>query len=154
MVATSISSAESNSSSAASTNSMTSTTSTSSSQESGSTCLTIFPGQPQGAFIRILNDSTSGPIVGANVTAKAPIAGSCDSSAQPYGTVKFTTNDSEWYSLPVLNRGTYQINVTYLGRAYAFTLPLGLSIYNCGTLYLPSGLTNMTTSIQTSCASR
>jgi len=131
-----------------------STTISTSGQESSSTCLTTFPGQPLGAFIRIVNDSTSGPVVGANVTAIAPVGGTCSGSTGQYSTVRFTTNDSGWYSLPVLNSGTYQIAVTYLGRTYALTLPLGLSIYNCGTLYLPSGRTNVTTSIQTSCASR
>jgi hypothetical protein len=127
-------------------------TTTSRSQESTSTCLTTFPGQPGGAFIRILNDSTSVAIMGANVTATRQLGGSCNGSTE-IQTVHFTTNGTEWYSLPVLNGGTYQIIVNYLGQTYSLTLPLDLSIYNCGTLYLPSGGTNVTTSIQTSCAS-
>jgi hypothetical protein len=117
-----------------------------------STCLTTFPGQPLGASVRILNDSTSSPIVGAVVTATRPLGGSCSQTAL-FSTVQFTTNSSEWDSLPVLNGGTYQIVVTYLGQSYALTMPLGLSIYNCGTLFIPSGQTNVTTSTQTPCAS-
>ena len=79
---------------------------------------------------------------------------SCGDSAELFTTVRetFTTNGSEWYSLSVLNGGQWQITVSYGGQEYNMTMPLGLSLYNCGTLYVPSGISNVTVSAQTSCA--
>jgi len=65
----------------------------------------------------------------------------------------FTTNTTEWYSLDYLNTATILILVTYQGSEYNMTLRLGLSIWNCGTLYIPSGMTNETVSPEITCAS-
>ena len=122
------------------------------------TSLCISPGQPQGAFLEVLNDSTSLPVVGANVTAvEDGYSGNCGNatvSAFTWQTTEvFTTNNTEWYSLNIVNAVDYRFTVAYSGHIYSLILaPLGLSIYTCGTLYLPSGRTNITTSVQTSCA--
>ena len=116
------------------------------------TSICISPGQPLGAFVRVLNASTLTPVLGAEVTASRNTSTSCGGEAFTTVQETFTTNATEWYSLSTLNGGTYQIMVTYLSHAYNLTLPLGLSIFNCGTLYLPSGQTNVTTSTQASCA--
>jgi hypothetical protein len=109
---------------------------------SSSKCLTS-PGQPQGAFFRVLYDSNSTPVVGASVTAAGNVA-LCP--GQPIVQETFTTNDTEWYSLNTLNIESYLITVSYLGHDYNLTMPLGLSDFNCGTLYVPSGETNTTSS--------
>ena len=119
------------------------------------TCMTTFPGQPLGASLRVINANTSKPVAGATVTASAPVSGVCGASTPTVDSLQFTTNSTEWYSLPYINHGTYQIAVTYLSRSYSMTLPLGLSVYNCATLYLPTGVTNVTTtgSSQSPCSS-
>jgi len=120
---------------------------------SGSTQTCTLPGQPLGAYVRILNASNSSPIAGAMVTATRNMTTSCGDSSESFVTIRytFTTNSTEWYPLSVLNGGTWQITVAYLDHEYAFVMLLGLSVYNCGTLYLPSGQANVTTSTQTSC---
>ena len=119
------------------------------------TCMTTYPGQPLGVSLRVVNATTLGPVVGAAVTATAPISGVCGDSNPIAVSVQFTTNSTEWYSLPFINHGTYQIGVTYLGHSYNLTMPLGLSVYNCATLYVPSGQTDITTtgSARTPCQS-
>jgi hypothetical protein len=123
------------------------------------TNLCISPGQPKGVFFRVLNDSTSRPVVGANVIAiEDGYSGNCGNPAASaftwQDTEVFTTNNTEWHSLTALNSVDYRLTVTYLGHAYSFVIaPPGLSIYTCGTLYLPSGKTDIITSAQTSCAS-
>ena len=109
------------------------------------TCMTIYPGQPLGASLRVVNATTLKPVVGAIVTATAPVLGICGASTPTLDSVQFTTNSTEWYSLPVINHETYQIAVAYLGHSYGVTMPLGLSVYNCATLYVPTGQTNVTT---------
>jgi hypothetical protein len=109
------------------------------------TCMTTYPGQPFGASTRVINATTLMPVVGANVIATAPVLGVCSASTPKTDSVQFTTNSTEWYSLPFFNLGTYQITVTYLGRSYNVTMPLGRSVYNCATLYVPTGQTNVTT---------
>ena len=126
-----------------------------------STC--IFPGQPLGAFISVLasnnsdsfhNTANSAPLSGAAVTAVRNMGTSCGTPTESFTTIMetFTTNGSLWYSLSTLNGGTYQITVSYAGQDYTMTMPLGLSVYNCGILYIPSGISNVTTSGQDSCA--
>ena len=109
------------------------------------TCMTIFPAQPLGASMRVINATSLTPIAGAVVTANAPVSGICGASTPTMDSVQFTTNSTEWYPLPFINHGTYQIAVTYSGHSYGMTMPLGLSVYNCGTLYVPTGQMNVTT---------
>jgi hypothetical protein len=53
--------------------------------------------------------------------------------------ITFTTNGTKWYSLPTEGVGSYAITVSYLRHDYNFTMSLGVSIWTCQTLYLPSG---------------
>jgi hypothetical protein len=123
------------------------------------TSICMSPGQPLGVFLRVLNDSTSLPLVAANVTAVADgYSSNCGiatvSAFDWQSTYIFMTNNTEWYSLNVVNVDSYQFTVTYSGHTYNFVLaPISLSTYTCGTLSLPSGKTNITTSYETSCAS-
>ena len=114
-------------------------------QTTTTACTTIYPGQPLGASLRVVNATTLEPVARATVNATAPVSGICGASSPIPISVLITTNSTEWYSLPFINRGTYQIAVTYLGRSYSVTMPLGLSVYNCATLYVPTGQTNVTT---------
>jgi hypothetical protein len=107
--------------------------------------MTIYPGQPLGAALRVVNATTLKPAVGAIVAATAPVSGICGASTPTMDSVQFTTNSTEWYSLPFINHGTYQIAITYLDHSYSVTMPLGLSVYNCATLYVPTGQMNVTT---------
>ena len=114
--------------------------------------LCISPGQPAGAFLRVLNDSTSLPVVGASVTALAKgYSGNCGIATVSTFTWQsayvFITNSTEWYPLDLLNVYSYQFTVSYSGQTYNYTMPLGPSVYTCGTVYLPSGNVSVTTSI-------
>ncbi len=118
----------------------TSSTSTESSTQTTTTttpvagdCITE-PGRPLGAYLRVLYDSNSSPVVGANVTATPWSTFDC----YAYRTI-FTTNGTEWYSLNDFDTLSFQITVTYLGHDYNLTMSLGLSTWTCETLYLPSG---------------
>src|SRR5208283_2068152 len=112
-----------------------------------SSCITS-PGQPQGAYLRVVHDSDSTPIPGVGVTATPLTTNGCTSAP-----LRFTANGTEWYSLGVTNVYGYQITVSYLRHDYNLTMTLGLSIWTCETLYLPSGNTSMVTSTESSCAS-
>jgi len=114
--------------------------------------LCISPGQPGGAFIRVLNGSTSLPVVGANVTATANgYSGNCGiatvSAFTWQSTYAFMTNSTEWYPLDTLNVDSYQLTVSYSGQTYNYTMPLGPVVYTCGAVYLPSGNFSVNTSI-------
>ena len=118
---------------------------------SAATC--IVPGQPIGAFIGVLSDSGSAPIVGASVTlTESLVSSNCGNPTGTESTVTqivyaFTTNSTQWYSLNVLNAAAYQITVAYSGHTYNFNMSLGRSVFTCGTIHLPSGTFNATTSI-------
>jgi hypothetical protein len=122
------------------------TSSTTSSTSSTSACL-IAPGQPQGAFFRVLYDSNSSSVVGASVVAIPTASYGC-----PVTQETFTTNGTEWYSLNYLNSASILIFVNYQGSDYNTTMRLELSVWNCGTLYLPSDSTDETFSPEISCA--
>jgi len=114
--------------------------------------LCISPGQPGGAFLRVLNGSTSLPVVGASVTALANgYSGNCGiatvSAFTWQSTYAFMTNSTEWYPLDTLNVDSYQLTVSYSGQTYNYTMPLGPVVYTCGTVYLPSGNFSVITSI-------
>jgi hypothetical protein len=114
--------------------------------------LCISPGQPAGAFLSVLNGSTSLPVVGANVTAVANgYSGDCGiatvSAFTWQSTYVFVTNSTEWYPLDTLNVDSYEFAVSYSGQTYNYTVPLGPAVYTCGTFYLPSGNFSATTSI-------
>jgi hypothetical protein len=142
-------------SSTASSTSMVTQQATSSQTATGATSsrsLCISPGQPGGAFVRVLNGSTSLPVVGANVTAVADgYSGNCGiatvSAFTWQSTYTFMTNSTEWYPLDLLNVDSYQFTVSYSGHTYNYNMPLGLVVYTCGTVYLPSGNFSITTSI-------
>jgi hypothetical protein len=114
--------------------------------------LCISPGQPGGAFLRVLNGSTSLPVVGANVTAVANgYSGNCGiatvSAFTWQSTYAFTTNSTEWYPLDPLNVDSYQFAVSYLGQTYNYTMTLGPVVYTCGTVYLTPGNFSVSTLI-------
>jgi hypothetical protein len=116
------------------------------------TCMiTTYPAQPFGTALRVVNATTLEPVVGADVIATASAI--CGTSTSTIASAQFTTNSTEWYSLPFINHGTYQIAVTYLSHSYNLTMSPGLSVYNCATLYVPTGQTDVTTtgSSQTPC---
>ena len=124
--------------------------------ESRSLC--ISPGQPGGAFLRVLDDSTSLPVVGAKVTAVeraySSDCGIATASAFDFqATYTFLTNNTEWYPLNTLDAESYSFTIAYSGHIYEFVAQLGPVINICATLYLLSGMTSVTSSGLNSCAS-
>lgn len=112
-------------------------------------------GQPAGFELRILSDSTSTPIVAAQVDATNQPA-YCGSSppiqATSQTTATFQTTTNEWYSLPSDNNAGYSLIVTYSGQTYNLTATLRPVTITCATLYIPSGHSNVTmTEFRTSC---
>jgi hypothetical protein len=104
----------------------------------------IISGQPGGIFLRVLSDSTSQPVSGVVVTAvNTPFQ--CDGSPATTKTVDmFTTNGTEWLSLPSDNNYQYFIIANYQGHTFTFTATLRPVSETCATLYVPSGRTNTT----------
>lgn len=114
-------------------------------------------GQPAGIFLSVLSDSTSTPVVGANVTATHYPAG-CSLNGVVYGnaptTQQFVTNGSRWISLNSTNDGSYNFTVDYQGHNNTFTADLRPVSITCATIYVPSGMTDVTiTEFQSSCNS-
>ena len=128
------------------TSSASASTSRSSTSTSAGTCVTE-PGQPRGAYLSVVHDTNSTPVLGVGVTAYPMPTNGCTSAP-----LKFTANGTESYSLPVTNIDGYQITVSYLRHDFNLSLSLGLSTWNCETLYLPSGNTSVITSTESSCA--
>jgi hypothetical protein len=123
----------------------------------GVSTVCIITGQPGGAFLRVISDSTSAPVVGAVVTVVHNPAG-CILNGVEYTntatTQTFTTNGSEWTPLDVTNGGTYSFTVQYSGQTYSFTATLRPVSVTCATLYVPSGRTNSTiTEFKSTCSS-
>ncbi len=113
---------------------------TTSSQQSATTSVQCsISGQPDAFYLRVVSDSNQTPIAGAQVTA----------TNEPYcvstqSTLTFTTNTTEWYSLPSQNNAGYSFAVEYSGQTYDFTASLRPISVTCESLYIPSGLTNAT----------
>ena len=106
------------------------------------TCIIV--GQPGGIFFRVLSDSTSEPVAGVVVTAVNSPA-SCNGSPATAKTVyMFTTNGTEWLSLPSDNNYQYSFIANYQGHTFTFTANLEPVSLTCATLYVPSGRTNTT----------
>jgi hypothetical protein len=107
----------------------------------------VMTGQPGGAFLRILSDSTLAPVTGAVVTAMHH-PGACIQNGVEYtntaATQTFTTNGNEWVPLDTFNNGNYSFTVEYSGHRYTFTAELSPVSLTCTTLYVPSGRTNST----------
>jgi hypothetical protein len=57
----------------------------------------------------------------------------------------FTTNGTEWLSLPSNNNYQYSFIANYQGQTFTLTASLGPVSLTCVTLYVPSGNTNITT---------
>ena len=104
-----------------------------------------FSSQPGAFLLRILSDSNQTPIVGAQVMAtNNPIF--CGASpVTPQATLAFTTNGTEWYSLSGENNLGYSVVITYSGQTYTFTERLQPALVTCTTYFVPSGITNVTT---------
>jgi len=101
-------------------------------------------GQPGGIFFRALSDSTSQPVSGVVVTAVNSPA-TCNGSPATTKTVDmFTTNGTEWLSLPSDNNYQYYFIANYQGHTFTFTATLEPVSLTCATLYVPSGRTNTT----------
>lgn len=87
---------------------------------SSSTGFCIFPGQPMGAFLRILSDSSTSPVSGASVTAVHYFQGGACTVTSQGSTVhtveRFVTNKTEWYSLSTINAGNYNLSISYLDQ--------------------------------------
>lgn len=84
-------------------------------------CITA-AGQAFSAYLSILSDSDSLPMGGLGVTAY-PI--SSQHRASP--PIEFTTNGTEWYSLPIAGAGAYNVTVSYLRHDYNLTMMLPAS---------------------------
>ena len=109
-------------------------------------------GQPGGFQFRVLSDSTLKPVAGVNVTA-VNIPALCNSiPATSQATEIFKTNGTEWFPLPSDNNYQYDFVANYLGHTYTFTATLRPVSLTCGTLFVPSGRTNITiTEFQSAC---
>ena len=105
-------------------------------------------GPPGPLELRVLNDSSMVPVIGANVTAtNTPIycRGNGNQPLDDNVTVLFTTGPTEWYS--IYGEGpdaSFAVNVTYAGQNYSFVADLHAESATCATLFLPSGRTNVT----------
>jgi hypothetical protein len=101
-------------------------------------------GQPGGIQFRVLSDSTSQPVSGVVVTAINTPA-SCNGSPAAARTVDmFTTNATQWLSLPSDNNYQYSFVANYQGHTFTLTATLKPVSLTCATLYVPSGKTNTT----------
>ncbi len=104
----------------------------------------IILGQPGGIMFRVLSDATSEPVSGVAVIAVNTPA-TCNGSPATNQTVDmFTTNETEWRSLPSDNNYQYSFVVNYQGRTFTLTATLRPVSLTCATLYVPSGKPNIT----------
>jgi hypothetical protein len=129
-----------------------STTGPPSTTSTGTNTSCVITGQPGGAYLRILSDSTLTPVTGAVVTAEHRPAACALNGVEYTNTatnMTFTTNGTEWMSLDTTNDGSYSFTVQYSGHTYAFTAGLGPLATTCATLYVPSGRTNVTSGLGT-----
>ncbi|MDA4118690.1 MAG: hypothetical protein OK455_10140 [Thaumarchaeota archaeon] len=108
----------------------------------------VIAGQPGGFHFRVLSDSSSAPVVGANITAFHIQANdSCNGVFHPgdFTVAHFQTDGSLWYWLDDSNAGIYNFTLTYLGHSVSIVSPQMKPITgSCVTLYLPSGRTDST----------
>jgi hypothetical protein len=112
----------------------------------------IILGQPGPFFLRVVSDSDQSPLVGATVAATNEPALCNGVPATSQTTTTFTTSDTGWYSLVSENDGGYSLLVNYSGQSYSFIADLRPVSVTCATLYIPSGMTNVTiTEFQTTC---
>jgi hypothetical protein len=123
------------------------TSTISSNVTSSEICIT--PAQPLGMYLRILSDDSDSPVSGANVTAthefeNLPCGGVSSPSQLLTTTTKFLTNGVEWYSLDTINDGKYILNISFSGKNFDFTAELRPVVITCATLYVPSGISNVT----------
>ena len=108
----------------------------------GCPTLTVGPGS---FSLRVVSDSNQTPASGAQVTATSIPASYLPANCQgTQTTFKFTTNDTEWYSLPANWYGGFSLVVRYSGQSYSFTVSLPVESLTCSSLYVPSGRTNST----------
>jgi hypothetical protein len=108
----------------------------------GCPTLTVGPGS---FSLRVVSDSNQTPASGAQVTATSIPASYLPANCQgTQTTFKFTTNDTEWYSLPANWYGGFSLVVRYSGQSYSFTVSLPVESLTCSSLYVPSGMTNAT----------
>jgi len=133
-------------------------TTTTFTQQSETSSWCVITGQPGPLFLRIASDSDQAPVPGAQVTAtnQPAYCGNALGSSPATGqtSLAFTTNDTEWYSLPSGNDAGYSFVVRYSGQSYSFTADLRPLSVTCATLLVPSGKTSVTiTEFQTTCPS-
>jgi hypothetical protein len=102
--------------------------------------------EPGPFLLRIISDSNQTPVVGAQVMATNNPIFCGDSPARTQVTLAFTTNGTEWYSLSGEDNLGYSIVITYSGQTYTFTERLQPVSVTCTTYFIPSGITNVTTS--------
>jgi hypothetical protein len=84
------------------------------------------------------------PLTGVSVVARNTPATCEGEPATARTSVSFTSNGTEWVSLPSDNNYQYQFNVTYAGQSNTFTATLRPVSLTCATIFLPSGRTNVT----------
>ncbi len=104
--------------------------------------LTVGPGR---LALRVVSDSNQTPVSGALVTATSLPAGYLPANCQgPQKTSSFTTNSTEWYSPSANWAGGFSLVVKYSGHSYSFTVNLPVESLTCASLYVPSGMKNVT----------
>ena len=109
---------------------------------STSTCTIAQPGL---VFISVASDSNQTPVPAAIVTATNVPAYCGDYSANNQTTVTFVTDgDTTWYPLPGHDNEGYTFAVRYQGQTFGFDIVLEPLSTTCATLYVPSGMTNVT----------
>jgi hypothetical protein len=123
-----------------------STTATITSTSIQTTC--FIAGQPDGMFLSVASDKGDTPIAGAQVIAIHRQADdTCNGVFYPGQTsvTTFITNGTAaWYTLDTTNDGSYSFAVEYSGQIYNFSATMRPVTLTCATLYVPSGLTNVT----------
>jgi hypothetical protein len=139
-------------------NSLQGTTPTTSSSTSTVDCGFSYIVQPLGTYVRFLSDSTGDPVSGALVevvetVAPPPSCGSTSGSTKISVTYTFNTNSDVWYSLVYHDGVQDQLTIDYESHVYNITMPLAPFVYTCETIFIPSSLTNVTTSSKAPCAS-
>ena len=110
----------------------------------GSSTTCVILGQPGGIAVRVLSDSAMKPLTGALVVANNTPATCNGEPATTATSESFTTNGTEWTSLPSDGDSQYHFRVTYAGQDHNFTATLMPVSLTCATISLPSGKTNVT----------
>jgi hypothetical protein len=111
-------------------------------QRLSATC--IYSAEPIALALSIVSDTNQTPVVGANVTATNTSFLCHGAPATQRETITFVTNSTEWHYLPSGDVSGYTFVVIYSGQTYHFSTTLYIEAATCVTLFVPSGMTNVT----------